>query len=201
MKTLDSDFILEKNKKENAPIFLYIIYDYDGNTDLYLAEYDSDVVFDGQTYTRFPITHNFISESSSGQISKVTISLCNVSRLIQGYLESYDFRGKKVLIRMVWANLLSDVSAKIDWTFYVDKYSADEKNVSFELSEKFDILDISLPYRLYNRNYCSWKFKSSECGYAGAETECNRTLQRCKELSNRVRFGGFPSIPAKRIFL
>lgn len=51
---------------------------------------------------------------------------------------------------------------------------------------------------------CRWKvFKGTECGYVGAETECDRSYVRCDELSNTDNFGGFrwlPSIVDKAIW-
>ena len=41
-------------------------------------------------------------------------------------------------------------------------------------------------------SYCRWKvFKGVECQYAGAETECDRSDDRCQDLSNTDNFGGF----------
>ena len=198
---LSNTFRTEKNKQTNKPINLYTIKEYDGANDLRFAEYDSDVTYQGDVYSKFPLTHENISENTQGEIDHVTVTVSNISRLIQGYLESYDLRGKKVIIRKVWANQLADPNAYTDSIYYIDSYTADENNVVFTLSSKFDVLDLELPARRYSRNYCSWKFKSAECGYAGAETSCDKTLQRCRELSNQIRFGGFPSIPTRRIFV
>ena len=200
-RDIDPTFKQEKAKQENRPIFLYIIEDYDGSNDLYLVGYDEDVVYDSATYSRFPITHEFIGENNQGQIDQVKVRLANVSRLIQLYLEQYDFRGKKVIIRTVWVNQLTDPDAHIDDIFYIDNYTADQTNVEFTLTGKFDVLGMDLPARRYARNYCSWKFKSSECGYTGAETECGKTQQRCKQLNNYQRFGAFPSVPTRRIYI
>lgn len=41
---------------------------------------------------------------------------------------------------------------------------------------------------------CQWKFKDSRCAYAGAETKCDKTMTRCKALSNVTNFGGYPSV-------
>lgn len=200
-REIDAAFKQEKAKQENRPIFLYIIEDYDGSNDLYLAGYDEDVIFNAVVYTRFPITHEFIGENNQGQIDQVKVRLANVSRLIQLYLEQYDFRGKKVIIRTVWADQLSDPDAYIDDIFYIDNYTADQNNVEFTLTSKFDVLGMDLPARRYARNYCSWKFKSNECGYTGAETSCDKTQQRCKQLNNYQRFGAFPSVPTRRIYI
>jgi len=200
MRTLDADFITEKDKQENQPIFLYTLYEYDGSNNLYYTSYTTDITFDGVTYSKFPITHEQVTENTTGEIDEVKIAIGNVSRLIQSYLESYDLRGKKVSIKTVWANDLADTSNYIEDIYYIDSYVADQNNVTFKLTSKYDVLNLELPTRKYSRNYCCWKFKSDECGYSGGETECNKTLTRCRELGNQQRFGGFPSIPTRRIY-
>jgi len=200
-RDVNATFRNEKAKKENAPIFLYMLKEYDGVDDLNFAGFDQDVTYNGTVYTRFPIRHEFVAENNQGQIDQVKITLANVSRLIEFYLEQYDFRGKKVIIRTVWADQLSDPDAYIDDVFYIDNYTADQSNVEFTLTGKFDVLGIDLPARRYARNYCVWKFKSAECGYAGAELTCDKTQQRCKQLENYQRFGGFPSVPTRRIYI
>ena len=202
MRTLDSTFTQEKNAQSNEPVFLYTIYDYDGaSTNLCYAAYSQNITYDSQEYVRFPITHESIPESTGGEIGNVIVTLSNVSRLIQAYLESYDFRRKKVVIRQVWANQLADTDAYMDDTFYIDSYTADQNNVTFTLTSKFDILSVNLPARKYLRNYCGWKtLGCTECGYGGAETECNKTLTRCRVLANSGRFGGFPSTPSRKLW-
>ncbi len=200
-REIDATFKQEKAKRENTPIFLYTLEKYDGANDLCLAGFDEDVIYNGITYSRFPITHEFVGENNQGQIDQVKVRLANVSRLIQLYLEQFDFRGKKVTIRMIWLDQLSDPDAFMDDIFYIDSYTADQNNVEFTLTGKFDVLGVDLPARRYSRNYCSWKFKSAECGYQGAELTCNKTKQRCKQLNNYQRFGAFPSVPARRIYV
>lgn len=194
-------FITEKNKQQNRPVYLYRVFDYDGSADLYFTNHDEDVTFDGQVYTAFPITHDTVADNTSGEIDQVTVKLANVSREIQAYLETYDWRGLKVTITAVFLEELADADDSVVHTFYIDNYTADEESVSFVLTTKFDLLDIQLPLRTYNRNHCGWKFKSTECGYAGAETICNKTKQDCRDNKNNVtRFGGFPSIPQRRLY-
>jgi lambda family phage minor tail protein L len=202
MYNQDSIFKSEKNKPANQPIYLYTIHDYDGSgTNLCLAEWDADIVYDGITYTKFPIKHDEIGENTQGEIDTFRVSVANVNRIIQAYLESYDLRGKKVTITLVWANQLNDTDANIDFIYYIDNYTANENTVEFVLSSKYDIIDLTLPRGVYNRNYCRWKFKSTECGYAGAQTTCDKRKATCKDtMSNIARFGGFPSVPTNRLF-
>lgn len=194
-------FITEKNKQQNRPVYLYRVFDYDGSNDLYFTNHDEDVTFDGQVYTSFPVSHDSVADNTSGEIDQVTAKLANVSREIQAYLETYDWRGLKVTITAVFLDALADAEDAVVHTFYIDNYTADEESVSFVLTTKFDLLDIQLPLRVYNRNHCGWKFKSSECGYVGSETVCNKTKQDCRDnKSNVTRFGGFPSIPQRRLY-
>ena len=202
MRNTGSAFTQEKNKSENCPVFLYTIFDYNSQgSDLRFAGYETDITYAGELYTRFPITHEHIGENTKGEIDTVKVTVSNVSRLIQAYLEANDFRGKRVSIKEVWLDKLDDPDAFIEDIYYIDNYTVDQNNASFTLTSKFDCLDLELPARKYSGCYCSWKFKSDECGYSGSETECSKTLARCRELANQLRFGGFPSVPRKRMYI
>jgi lambda family phage minor tail protein L len=194
-----------RNKK---PIFLYTIYDYIGDgTDKCFAAYSRDVVFDGVTYSKFPITHDQITENTKGEIDSVKVQVSNVSRLIEYYLQNYDLRGKRVSIKMVDVDMLDDPDAYIEFSNYIDSYTSNVKDVVFTLMSKFDILNLMLPSILWLRDYCQFEFacpavralgRGAECGYLGAETTCNRTWQRCQELGNSRRFLGARGIPGRR---
>jgi len=201
-RDVNAEFNEEKNKSANAPVHLFTVYDYDSlGNDLYLAESDADVEFDSVTYRKFPIKYDAIGENNSGEIEKLKITAANISREIGGYLEIYDLRGKKVAIKTVWLDQLADTDNYLEDVFYIDSYSADEKNVVFTLTGKLDLLDVQVPVWRFSRNFCRWDFKSTQCGYSGAETSCNKTKQRCEQLANLQRFGGFPSVKSNRIFL
>lgn len=224
-RTPSSQFITEKNKQTNRPLRLYTIHEYDGVNNLYFVENHENIRFLDQEYTAFPIRYETMGENTQGEVDGVKLILGNVSRLIRRYLTNYDWRLKKVTIRTIWGDYvdsyLEDVDGNeikntegeniyviraeatmwIDDVFYIDSYSADSKNVNVTMTSKFDVVNLDLPSSRYGRNYCRWKFKSTECGYAGAESECNRTLARCRELDNQLRFGGFPSIPTRRLYI
>lgn len=206
MKNLDAVFISEKNKQQNKPIVLFIIEDYDDlGSNLYFADYDTDVEFPtgGQTYTKFPLKFETIGENTQGEVDAVRLILGNASRLIQSYLENYDLREKKVTIRIVWADQLSSSDYKLDYVYYIDSYTTTDEKSVFVCTTKIDIVERKLPGGIYLRTHCRYKeFKDADtCGYAGAETECNRTKARCKELDNFERFGGFPSAPTRRLYV
>lgn len=199
---MNDAFREQKNARTNAPIYLYTIYNYDNaNHDLNLAEWNEDITFDDVPYPKFPIKHDEISDNSQGQTPSIKISIANVSRLIQYYLETYDWHNKKVRIRLVWLDEIDDPDCKFDFIYYIDSYVATEKVAEFILLPKVDVLQLTLPRRTYSRNYCQWRFRGTECGYSNGEQSCNKTRQRCKGLGNYDRFGGFPSIPSKQLYV
>jgi len=195
-------FRQESRKRETQPIFLYTVYDYKGTGEnLYYAGYDTNVTFDGIEYLKFPISHSDITENVKGEIDNVKVQISNISRLIEAYLQNYDLRGKKASIKMVWANKLDDPDCYIEFSNHIDSYTSNVSDVVFNLLSKFDILNVTIPGMVYLREYCQWLFRGEECSYAGAETSCNKTWQRCKELENSKRFIGFRSIPGRRGFV
>jgi lambda family phage minor tail protein L len=198
MRTLSTEFRAEKEKLTNRPIRLFIIEAGSlGLTILRYAEYGQDVVFPttaGNTYYAVPIQSEPVTENMSQEVDSVTVSIANVDRALTYYLELYDgLRGSKVTIRTVFADLLDHADAFTDDIFYVASSSISAQVAVFNLKSKMDLLNVTIPLRRFYREVCQWKFGGTECGYTilGAET-CNRTLTRCKALSNSARFGGFP---------
>jgi hypothetical protein len=117
--------------------YLYSIYDYDGSTDLHYINDIANLVFDGITYVYMPISHNAIGENTTGQIDTVGVKISNVSRIIQAYLEVYDFRGLKVEIKTVLD--VTNTTSTITDTYYIDSYTADQFDVNFICKSKLDI--------------------------------------------------------------
>jgi len=205
MRTPSANFIKKKNEEENKPVFLYHIHeirqDAEGHwLDLYLAGRDEEIIFQNQLYSPFPISHDGISATTSGEINAVSLKVSNISRLIQGYLELYELHGKQVDIITIFSDLDETNGFLID-TFYIDSYNANVADATFVLTSKFDISSLELPRRKYNKNNCPWLFKGTDCKYAGADTTCDKTLTDCRTKSNQINFGGFASVPSKRIFV
>lgn len=189
-------FESEMRKRNTKPIFLYTIYDYIGTgANIYFAGSDQNITFDSIEYQKFPITHDEITENTQGEVDTIKISISNIARYIEYYLQNYDLRGKKVSIKLVHSDLLDDPDAYVEFAQYIDSYQSDVQNVVFNLMSKFDVLDHQVPGRIFIKSHCQWIFKSTECAYAGAETECNLTRTRCRQLANQERFGAFPSAP------
>lgn len=197
-----AEFTLEKNKKFNKPLNLYTLYDYDGaGTNLYLAESKSNITYNGQLYTAFPIQTEAIPESTTGEIDAIRVKVGNAGRILQYYIENYELRSKKLGIRMVWSDLLTDLDNYIEYMFYIDRYDMDASQIIFICTSKFDVLDVQLPCGRYMRSVCRWVYKGTECAYSGGLATCDKTMADCRVHSNILRFGAFPSIPMQRTYL
>lgn len=95
-----------------------------------------------------------------------------------------------------------------DLWFVERKLSENRQMIEFELSSAFDLMGQKLPNRQIIQNSCPWKYRGTECGWAGtnfdinnapstlANDVCAKTLTACRtrfaDASQPIRFGGFP---------
>lgn len=81
---------------------------------------------------------------------------------------------------------------------------------SWELTEQEATIKIGSEFMLWSKKTlrlptpnCPWSFKGTECAYAGAETWCDKSPERCVSLANYVNFGGrkfISDLEGKKIF-
>ena len=200
MRVVGGSYKKAKNSETVKPIYLYSIL-YNENTNSYkrYTSWPGGIEYDGIQYNHYPITHAPFKEDISGKIQKSNISLSNVNREVQALLDDNDgLRNKKITITQVWFEHIGDASAFISDTYYISDSVITELKAVLSIASPLDVLNIRLPRRSLTRVFCRFRFKGDECAYAGTETNCNKTLQRCRELENVHRFGGFPATPLQR---
>ena len=107
MKSLDASYITLLEGQENKPRLLYEIY-LDSGT-LYLADEKVDIVFPtaGQTYTALAVEHERASQGGDNVLDTVVVSIDNVDKTLGKYVGHESFRGKILIIKRVFADLLS----------------------------------------------------------------------------------------------
>ena len=195
MNSIPTIIVQEKNKLFTPdPWIVLLEIALDANTNLYFCSNNEDVVFCGRTYTAFPFQIDQAKQTSKGEIPTVSLRVCNVTRLIHGYLESLDGAvGPRVTVKVVNAGHLSEDYTELDMTFSVLSTQADSEWVTFSLGS-ISPLRNRFPLYRFTALHCNWDFKGFECAYAGAETDCDRTWERCQALGNTPRFGGYPGL-------
>lgn len=182
-------------------------------------ELSQDVIWQGDTYVKYPIQAEGFDFSSNGQIPRPKMRVSNVFGSITSLLLFYDdMLGAKVTRKRTLAkyldavNFTGGVNPDADDTaefssdiFYIDrKVSENPDAVEFELAAAIDLQGIQIPRRQVIQNVCSWKYRGAECGYVGTnyfdtsdnvvstlgEDRCGKRLTSC-----RIRFGQFAEIP------
>lgn len=200
MKNVVDNFKIQKNAPLTKPIFLYAIqYDPVGNRWLRLTAWPTTVIFDGETYKPYVIRHGAIKETLSGKIEKLSLTIGNVDRELQYYLDNYNgLKEKTIVITMVFEDTLNDPTCYDSYTYLVEQSSSDKRTAVLALGSSLDVLNITLPRRKFFRAYCQFRYKGLECGYSGPEGTCNKTFTQCEAYGNVSRFGAYPAIPMRK---
>lgn len=229
----NATFTVELAKPSGAePIYMYVLNaSKTGVNYLYYANYNHDVYGykldnDGDTtvatqlYTGVPIALDPITTQTAGEISDINISIPNVDRVAESFIQTQDYlRGKEVYILTTFVKSLPsgdsskylgsapDKNAILKEKLYVDTASSDDNAVTFTCKPKFTITHVQVPSRTFARE-CSWQMKSryaaTECDPLGSVDTvsyptCDGTIDNCRTRNNIKRYGGFPSIPRKGI--
>lgn len=182
-------------------------------------ELGSDVVWQGSTYTRFPIDASGFELRGSGTLPRPKVSVANVTGLIGALVrENNDLVGCKFIRRRTFVQYLDAVNfaggvnptadpnaALPDEVYFIDRKATENAVVvEFELAAAMDVHGVKLPRRQVIQNVCTWGYRSAECGYAGGAVadindqatsdlnadQCGKRLGSCK-----LRFGAFAELP------
>lgn len=204
MLSLSSAAKLEKNKLQGSgPWITLLELVLPDATTIRVCDNLSDVTWPatgGYLWQAFPFELDVVANSPRGELPSVALRISNVTRIIQGYLESADGAiGAVVTLRVVHASHLDLTTPELMETFDVTAAAADATWVTATLGAANPLL-CRFPRHRYLRDHCRWIYKSAECAYSGELTTCKRTLADCRLHSNTVRFGGFPGIPGGAIY-
>lgn len=182
-------------------------------------ELNGDIVWQGNTYSAFPIEGNGFDLSTDGKLPRPKLLLANVTSLFSGLLKQYDdFIGVQVKRHRTFVkyldavNFIGGVNPTADPAVYfpsdiyfIDRKSAENRAVlEFELASSIDLGGVKLPRRQAIQNTCQWRYRSAECSYAGTnyfditdapvgtpeEDVCGKRLNSCK-----LRFGDYAVLP------
>jgi len=182
-------------------------------------ELTADVVFNGVTYSAYPIEVDGFEVSSKGTLPRPSMRIANANNAISALLVLYNPLQAKVTrirtckkfldaVNFSGGNPTADPTAKFeDEIWYVDRVANENPQlVEFELTSKLDLTNLALPRRQV-LEHCPWQYRGSECGYKGtryfdlndkatnkANDQCAKRYTSCTKrfTSGRIPFGGFP---------
>ena len=200
-----------------------------GSSDIYRfhaganADISGNIVFGGSPYVRIAIKGDGFEYTNTGTLPRPTLSISNLDGtmtalllLVNATTAGNDLGGAEVRrIRTLKKYLDGESTAdpNAQWPqerWFVDRKSSESRDqVTFELASKFDLAGQKIPKRQVIANVCQWKYRSSECSYAGsnyfdvngntvstlAEDVCGKRVSSCKLRfwdTAELPFGSFP---------
>lgn len=173
-----------------------------------LVRAKADVTWEGNPYTRFPFALDALQQDAKGSPVSLSVRVSNVSRAIQGYLElGGGGIGATCRLIVTHSDNLGTTTADVDETFTCIACRADAQWVRFGLGAK-NVARQAFPQDKFYTDHCRWigkpapdgGFKGTWCGYAGSETTCSGKFDRCRQLGNSTRFGGFPGMVGQGVY-
>ncbi|HSW39594.1 MAG TPA: hypothetical protein VLL97_08905 [Acidobacteriota bacterium] len=205
----------EKNKLATDSawlIFLEIIIPGEAQS-LYLARNNENIVWDGHTWIAFPFDVEQIKEGAN-EVPQTVLRVSNVSLYMRRIVRAYDYFIKTSGLRLIETKfyilntdaIAADANCEPEdvYVFQISHVTVDALWVTFTLSA-MNPYKRRFPQHRVMKDGCRFVFKGQLCGYTGNETECDRTLKRCRELtridpatglevSQSERFGAFPGV-------
>lgn len=202
--TLNPSAYLEKNALASNGVWLILLEIYIPQLDDYIrvCANTEDIVWRGYTWQAYPFAMDEIGDTTKGELTQFAVKIANIDGSVEGYLEDAQGGvGSSIKLMIVNSIVMSNSTIpEIELDFSVKATSVDSTWATFTLGavNPYSILVGQRMIRTgcrYGGNDGSKNgFKGSRCKYSGSETECNRTLTRCRELGNSSNFGGFPGI-------
>jgi phage-related protein len=168
-----------------------------GGDPIRVVRNNENITWRGETWVAFPFELEELEEGK-GEVPKVVIRVSNVSRAMELYLQNYDVytktNGYSPITVSIFVlnslNLASD-TPEVEHLFELMQPKTNAQWATFVLGAS-NPFNKRYPQARILKGHCRFVFKGALCGYAGAESACDKTLPRCRELDNSPRFGGFP---------
>lgn len=201
-RSLSSIAVVEKNKVATDSVWhllLEIIIPGIG-TPVRIAYNNEIVTWRSVQWQPFPFELGEIGEESKGEIPQVELRVSNVTRVMEGYIQQYDYHTKVNGFTPITCSIFVVNSKNLAFSTPEVEHLFELKNIKTNAQWATFVLGASNPFNLrfpakrLLKNHCAHTFKDAWCKYAGAESACDKTLTRCRALLNSVNFGGFPGV-------
>ena len=182
------------------------------------ADVSGNIIWDGQTYFRFPVEAEGFEWTAQGSLPRPTLTASNIDGTLTALLldvnattpgndlTGAEIRRIRTLKKYIDGQPTADPNAL--WPveiWYIDRKATETRDiVQFELASKFDLAGQFLPKRQLIANVCQWEYRGSECGYTGnnyydvndngvgslSADRCGKRVSSCK-----LRFGQNGALP------
>lgn len=156
--------------------------------------------YNGETYLGAPLVYDEITKDDTSSVSKINIQLSNAGLAISGIIGQ---RGDVVtnapaVLTLVFLDLNNNTLLteykQVLFAGKCNNLKLDYETATMDIETSLGGYEIQAPIMKYRTTCQVRRFKDCRCGYTGAETSCDRTFDRCKELGNEANFAGFPQM-------
>lgn len=178
----------------------------DGGNILILDNETLDILeYNGDAYIGAPLSHGTVTKDDNSAVNKLSIEISNVGLGISGIIGNRGdvINNAPAVLTLVFLDIKNNkIIPNCTQTIFAGTCNNLELNYEvarFDIETKLGGYEIQAPIMKYRTSCQVRRFKDCRCGYTGAETQCDRTWERCKELKNTENFRGFPSIPAETV--
>jgi hypothetical protein len=174
-------------------------------TVLRFTSLDIPLRYDSKTWEARGFEFKGVETAMSEEIDKMDLSIDNVDHALTNV-----FHANMVRRKLVWLWYLglsypaTPVGISLIFNGNIDQVELDHRAVRLEVMSALAYWRKRVPARIYQAT-CPWIFEplldpadirvGKYCRYAGAETWCDQSYKRCKDLSNSDNFGGFRWLP------
>ena len=142
-------------------------------------------------FTAFNFDMDWIEINTEGRIPAAGLKVSNVTLFLEQYLQNpLLWKGADIKINLGNSKYLDDYTSELELSYKVVNVSSDPQWVTFTLGGPNYMLQAYPPHK-YMANHCRFTFRSTECGYSGLDTTCEKTIEACREKNNVTRFGAF----------
>lgn len=203
---------LKNNLGEKGDVYRF----YSGKNEL-----KNDLVWQGKTYSAYPVKASGFEKSGTGPSNRPTLTLSNLFGLVTGIANQYDeCVGAIVRRHQVYAKYLDavnftngnrqeDPNQEVVSCFFIEQLSSlNKETATFTLALPAETDNAKIPCRVIMADTCTWIYRSSECGYTGTryftdkdkptvnvkEDKCSHCLNGCTLRGNQRNFGAFVSV-------
>ncbi len=198
----------EKNKLATDSAFIMLLkikppskY---GLSDINICYNNEDVTYKSELYQAFPIQLGDVTEDSTGSEPSIELKVANTSQALQAVVEQSDGgNGSDVEVMVVNTKAVAangSCDPELDEHYTCTHASCTQDWVTFNLGPGYNLRSRRPAYR-YMKNNCPFHYKGLRCGCTSSASTCGHTLVDCRARGNSARFGGFPGIDQKGVYL
>lgn len=165
---------------------------------LYVANNPEPIEYMGRTYEAGAF--DLSVKHRAGTLPDINLTVQDHTRTIQAYMQAHQ-GGVGSLVRFLFVNTGNLAQPpEIEETMDILSSSSNgDYQAVFRIGAENPLMR-RFPRRRQHKDFCAWRYKGVECGYAGPLASCDFTLQGpngCAAHANSERFGGFPGIKAR----